>query len=133
MLNSDLMDTIFDGLQAELLGFVEYGNKGDPTQSLSMLVAMENQSESCEGSDQEFAINVLEFLGNRLEKMFERFIVSLTSKTSSPASNFFSYFVSHLCILIGGTTESYRGDKSYVQEAPRYLVIYPYFPGMSNL
>jgi hypothetical protein len=99
MLNSDLMDTIFDGLQAELLGFVEYGNKGDPTQSLSMLVAMENQSESCEGSDQEFAINVLEFLGNRLEKMFERFIVSLSSKTSSPASNFFSYFVSRLCIL----------------------------------
>jgi hypothetical protein len=88
MLNSDLMDTIFDGLQAELLGFVEYGSKGDPTQSLSMLVAIENQSESCEGSDQEFAINVLEFLGNRLEKMFERFLVSLISKPSSPVSNF---------------------------------------------
>lgn len=132
MLNSDLMDTIFDGLQAELLGFVEYGSKGDPTQSLSMLVAIENQSESCEGSDQEFAINVLEFLGNRLEKMFERFLVSLSSKPSSPVSSFSLVSFSPL-YLIGRTTESYRGDESYVQEAPRYLVIYSYFPGMSNV
>lgn len=70
------MDTMFDGLQAELLGFVEYGTRSDPTQSLSMLVAIESQAESCEGSDQEFGINMLEFLGARLEKMFERFIVS---------------------------------------------------------
>jgi hypothetical protein len=63
-------------LQAELLGFVEYGNKADPTQGLSMLVAMDTQCESCEGSDQEFAINMLNFLRERLEKMFEKFIVS---------------------------------------------------------
>ncbi|KAJ2962979.1 hypothetical protein NQZ79_g1897 [Umbelopsis isabellina] len=71
----DLLDAIFDGLQAELLGFVEYGNKADPTQGLSMLVAMDTQCESCEGSDQEFAITMLDFLRDRLEKMFENFIV----------------------------------------------------------
>ncbi|KAG2189411.1 hypothetical protein INT44_004553, partial [Umbelopsis vinacea] len=70
----DLMDTMFDGLQAELLGFIEYGTRGDPTQSLSMLVAIESQTESCEGSDQEFGISMLDFLSARLEKMFERFI-----------------------------------------------------------
>ncbi|KAG2186053.1 hypothetical protein INT43_002491 [Umbelopsis isabellina] len=70
----DLLDAIFDGLQAELLGFVEYGNKADPTQGLSMLVAMDTQCESCEGSDQEFAITMLDFLRDRLEKMFEKFI-----------------------------------------------------------
>lgn len=94
------MDTIFDGLQAELLGFIEYGNKGDPTQSLSMLVAVQNQSESCEGSDQEFAINMLDFLGDRLEKMFERFIVRLFP--DFPRSSAFQSILMSFFCYVGG-------------------------------
>ncbi|KAM3589562.1 hypothetical protein VKS41_000421 [Umbelopsis sp. WA50703] len=97
----DLLDAIFEGLQAELLGFVEYGNKADPTQGLSMLVAMDTQCESCEGSDQEFAINMLNFLRERLEKMFEKFIeqqlraieeTKITSKKRSGILSFIRVF-----------------------------------------
>jgi Exocyst complex component Sec3 len=82
---------MFDGLQTELLGFIEYGTRGDPTQSLSMLVAIESQAESCEGSDQEFGINMLDFLGARLEKVFENFIVSHSSVSFSCMCTWFSF------------------------------------------
>ena len=92
------MEIIFETLEPNLVGLLEYGVKSDPTwvslysnkrsketlmlfrysQAVSMMGAVESQQEKWDGSDQEFALRLCKSILQRLIKMFETFIVSKT-------------------------------------------------------
>ncbi|RCH95031.1 hypothetical protein CU098_005301 [Rhizopus stolonifer] len=69
------MEIIFETLEPNLVGLLEYGVKSDPTQAVSMMGAVEFQQEKWDGSDQEFALRLCKSILQRLTKMFENFIV----------------------------------------------------------
>ncbi|CAO3618885.1 unnamed protein product [Mucor fragilis] len=68
------MEIIFETLEPNLVGLLEYGVKSDPTQAVSMLGAVEFQQEKWDGSDQEFTLRLCKSILQRLTKMFESFI-----------------------------------------------------------
>ncbi|KAG1084658.1 hypothetical protein G6F42_021696 [Rhizopus arrhizus] len=68
------MEIIFESLEPNLVGLLEYGVKSDPTQAVSMLGAVEFQQEKWDGSDQEFTLRLCKSILQRLTKMFESFI-----------------------------------------------------------
>ncbi|KAI7899871.1 exocyst complex component Sec3-domain-containing protein [Cokeromyces recurvatus] len=68
------MEIIFETLEPNLVGLLEYGVKSDPTQAVSMLGAVEFQQEKWDGSDQEFVLSLCKSILQRLTKMFQNFI-----------------------------------------------------------
>ncbi|KAI9481520.1 MAG: exocyst complex component Sec3-domain-containing protein [Benjaminiella poitrasii] len=68
------MEIIFETLEPNLVGLLEYGVKSDPTQAVSMLGAVEFQQEKWDESDQEFVLRLCKSILQRLTKMFENFI-----------------------------------------------------------
>ncbi|KAI9256368.1 exocyst complex component Sec3-domain-containing protein [Helicostylum pulchrum] len=92
------MEIIFETLEPNLVGLLEYGVKSDPTQAVSMLGAVEFQQEKWEGSDQEFTLRLCKSILQRLTKMFESFIadqvrtIEETKVTSKKRKGILSFF-----------------------------------------
>ncbi|KAI8382970.1 exocyst complex component Sec3-domain-containing protein [Blakeslea trispora] len=92
------MEIIFETLEPNLVGLLEYGVKSDPTQAVSMMGAMEFQQEKWDGSDQEFALRLCKSILQRLTKMFETFIadqvrvIEETKVTSKKRKGILSFF-----------------------------------------
>ncbi|OBZ85134.1 Exocyst complex component 1 [Choanephora cucurbitarum] len=92
------MEIIFETLEPNLVGLLEYGVKSDPTQAVSMMGAVESQQEKWDGSDQEFALRLCKSILQRLIKMFETFIadqvrvIEETKVTSKKRKGILSFF-----------------------------------------
>ncbi|CEP09602.1 hypothetical protein [Parasitella parasitica] len=92
------MEIIFETLEPNLVGLLEYGVKSDPTQAVSMLGAVEFQQEKWDSSDQEFTLRLCKSILQRLTKMFESFIadqvriIEETKVTSKKRKGILSFF-----------------------------------------
>ncbi|KAI9302709.1 exocyst complex component Sec3-domain-containing protein [Cunninghamella echinulata] len=108
------MEIIFESLEPSIIPLVEYGIKNDPTQTVSMLVAVEFQLEKWKGSDQEFIFNFFDSLLLRILRSFKQFITDQIkiiddTKVSSkkrrgilPTFRTFPLFVQRLEMLANG-------------------------------
>ncbi|OMH80048.1 Exocyst complex component 1 [Zancudomyces culisetae] len=109
----NILELLFGNLKAHLDSMIDMGTRFDPSQALGMIAAVEELEDMCKGTDQLFAIRLLEAAKKHLTTIFDQFVQAqmaaiddkklVTKKRSGvqPAVRIFPKFLSHMESLSG--------------------------------